>query len=61
MIKFGYSFSCPGTGNTAGVALFEVPLLSWICVGLGMVASLLVLSTPVWWDRLVSHIAPIQV
>lgn len=35
------------------MALFEVPVLSWIFVGLGIVASLLVLSTPAWWDRLV--------
>jgi len=39
--------------SSGGVALFEVPMLSWIFVGLGIVASLLVLSTPAWWDRLV--------
>jgi len=39
--------------SSGGVALFEVPMLSWIFVGLGIVASLLVLSTPAWWDRLI--------
>lgn len=40
-----------------GVNLFDVPLSSWICVGLGIIVSLLVVSTPAWWDRLVNTLA----
>ena len=36
-----------GTGN----GLYDVPLLSWICVALGIAASFILLTKPVWWDR----------
>ena len=55
MSKFHYCYS--ETGNPVGVNVFDVPLLSWICVGLGIIVSLLVVSTPAWWDRLVNTLA----
>ena len=47
-IKCTSSFSAAHTGHGF---LTDVPIVSWVCVGLGLVVSTVVLMKPVWWDK----------
>ena len=40
----------------AGPGLFDVPPASWAFIGLGLLASLLILLTPLWWERLLTGV-----
>ena len=51
---------CPG-GDTTNNGLYDVPLLSWVCVGLGLFFSLVFLSKPVWWDKYVLFGSDLQI
>ena len=43
---------CPvGSTGDGSNHLFDVPILSWVCVGLGLIFSFVILTKPVWWDR----------
>ena len=41
------------SGSESSSGLFDVPLLSWVMVSLGILSSLVFLTKPVWWDRYV--------
>ena len=55
-------FCLVGSTDDDSNHLFDVPLLSWVFVGLGLTFSFALLAKPVWWDRynntLISVIPP---
>ena len=38
-------------GHTGRGFLADVPIVSWVCVGLGIIVSTVVFMKPVWWNK----------